>query len=106
MRTAAYAAFSGNAPNLWDGNRRRAEDDDIKLMRFEADPFVADEGHDQTLIDSAEALARQWLKDRSGVEPEIVEPVLQTAAQFGDRDLWDLIHQQALARKNTALRKS
>jgi alanyl aminopeptidase len=98
------SVFGKRAESLgWQS--KAGESDDIKLMRSKLTPFVADEGHDRTLIDGAGALARQWLKDRSGVEPEMVEPVLQTAAQFGDRDLWDLIHQQALAEKDPALRE-
>ena len=79
--------------------------DDARLLRSKLTPFAAAEGHDQALIDAAGSLARQWLKDRSVVEPDMVEPVLSVAAQFGDRSLWDLIHQQALAEKDPALRE-
>jgi alanyl aminopeptidase len=81
------------------------DNDDARLLRSKLTPFAAAEGHDQALIDGAGSLARQWLKDRGGVEPDMVEPVLNVAAQFGDRSLWDLIHQQALAEKDPALRE-
>jgi alanyl aminopeptidase len=79
--------------------------DDVRLLRSNLVPFAAAEGADKALIDGARSLARQWLKDRSGVEPDMVAPVLGVAAQFGDRGLWDLIHQQALAAKDPVIRE-
>ena len=79
--------------------------DDVRLLRSKLTPFAAAEGRDQVLIDGAGSLARQWLKDRSGIEPDMVEPVLSVAAQFGDRSLWELIHQQALAEQDPAIRQ-
>ncbi len=84
---------------------RAGDDNQSLLLRSELTPFVAAEGLDTSLIGSAGILARQWLKDRSGVEPEMVSPVLGVAAQFGDRDLWELLRQQALAEKNPAMRE-
>jgi alanyl aminopeptidase len=80
------------------------EGDQTRLLRSNLVPFAAAEGDDKTLIDGAESLARQWLKDRSGVEPDMVAPVLSVAAQFGDRGLWELLHQQALVEKDPAIR--
>jgi cytosol alanyl aminopeptidase len=96
--------FAKRAESL--GWQSKTDDgDDAELLRSTLIPFAAAEGLDQTLIDRAGTLARQWLKDRSGVEPEMVPPVLSVAAQFGDRGLWDLIHRQALMEKDPAIRE-
>jgi len=81
------------------------DNEETRLLRTRLVPFVAGEGDDRTLIDGAEALARRWLKDRGSVEPDLVEPALDVAAQFGDRDLWDTIHKQALAEKDPAIQE-
>jgi alanyl aminopeptidase len=84
---------------------KAGDGDEARLLRSKLTPFAAAEGLDRTLIDGAGSLARQWLKDRSGVEPDMLPAVLSVAAQFGDRSLWDLIHQQALTEKDPAIRE-
>jgi alanyl aminopeptidase len=81
------------------------DNEETRLLRTKFLPFVAGEGGDRALIDGGESLARRWLKDRAGVEPDLVEPALEVAARFGDRDLWDTIHQQALAEKDPAIQE-
>ena len=81
------------------------ESDDVRLLRAKLTPFVAADGHDEKLIETAESLARQWLKERSGVAPEMVPMVLMVAAEFGDRSLWESMHQQALAEKDPGIRQ-
>jgi alanyl aminopeptidase len=68
---------------------RPGETDDDKLLRQTLVPFVASSGRDQQLIDEASGLAREWLKKRSGIDRNLLDPVLRTAAQFGDEALFD-----------------
>ncbi len=51
-------------------------------------PFVA--RYDATLAE-ARKLADQWLADRTGVDADLRRPVLTTAADHGDRALFDTI---------------
>ncbi len=76
------------------------ETDDDKLLRQELMSFVAKRGEDQELIAQAEGLAREWLKDRKGIDPNMLDAVLRTAAQFGDRALFDALLQTARASKD------
>lgn len=52
-------------------------------------PFVASEGQDPLLARQAQALADRWLKDRTGVDPDMLDGVLSVAATFGDRSFFD-----------------
>jgi alanyl aminopeptidase len=81
---------------LYDDRARRlgwkprpGDSDDDKLLRQTLVPFVASSGRDQQLIDEASALAREWLKKRSGIDRNLLSPVLSTAAQFADETLFD-----------------
>jgi alanyl aminopeptidase len=68
---------------------RASDAPDDKLMRETLVPFVAAIGRDRRLIDEASTLAREWLKTRTGIDPNLLAPALQTAAAFGDRALFD-----------------
>ena len=65
------------------------EDSDAALLRAVLVPFVATRGDDASLRNEASRLAAEWLKTRKGVDANMVNPVLPTAAQFGDRALFD-----------------
>jgi alanyl aminopeptidase len=82
------SVFGARAEKLgW--SRKEGESDDDILLRQSLVPFVARQGHDQRLIDEAGKLARQWLETRKGVDPNMLGGVLSTAADFGDRALFD-----------------
>ena len=67
-----------------------SDTDDDQLLRQTLVPFVAVEGRDQQLIDEASRLAREWLKSRSSVVGRnMLHSVLDTAARFGDQDLFN-----------------
>jgi hypothetical protein len=51
--------------------------------------LVASEGQDLLLARQAQALADRWLKDRTGVDPDMLDGVLSVAATFGDRSFFD-----------------
>ncbi len=65
------------------------EDSDAALQRAAIVPFVASRGDDAALREEARRLATEWLKTRKGIDANMVGPVLSTAAQFGDRALFD-----------------
>jgi alanyl aminopeptidase len=65
------------------------ESDDARLLRPELVQFAADDGADPVLIAEAQRLASKWLEDRSGITPDVLTVVLETAAAHGDRALYD-----------------
>jgi cytosol alanyl aminopeptidase len=80
--------FGARADQLgWSA--KPGEDSDAALQRAGIVPFVAAQGDDAALRDEARRLAAEWLKTRKGIDANMVNPVLTTAAQFGDRALFD-----------------
>ena len=76
------------------------ESDDTQLLRAALVGFVAREGDDAALREEAKTLALQWIDDRRAVAPELVGQVLNTAAAFGDRALFDKIVAAAKSTKD------
>jgi ERAP1-like C-terminal domain len=72
------------------------DSDDTKLLRERLVPFVASVGEQKDLIDEAEKLAHGWLQGRQKISPDMIEPVLEVAAEFGNRDLFDLLRSRAV----------
>jgi cytosol alanyl aminopeptidase len=60
-----------------------------RQLRMDIVPLVATRGEESELQSKAAALAREWLKDRHSLDPDMVIPVLSTAAWNGDRELFD-----------------
>jgi alanyl aminopeptidase len=88
------AVFEKRATELgWQP--KPGEDENTKLLRQELVADVATDGEVQPLIDKAGQLARAWLDDHKAVAPEMIRPVLQVAAEFGDRDLFDRMYAAA-----------
>jgi aminopeptidase N len=77
-----------------------SDSDDMRLLRQKLVPFVARTGEQKELIDQAETLARQWLETQSGVAPEMVAPVLEIAAEFGNRDLFNRLRTAAIQERD------
>ncbi len=73
---------------------RPGEDEETKMLRATLVPFVAVTGNDKKLQEAARRLADGWLKDRQGVDPNMIGGVLSTAAAFGDRALFDTMVQE------------
>jgi len=81
-------AFGARAVEL--GWSAKPDDDaDTRLLRANLVPFVAQTGEDGDLQAEARHLALGWLKDRKGVDPEMLRAVLTTAAFGGGQDLFD-----------------
>jgi len=68
---------------------KSGEDADTGLQRASIVPFVAAQGKEEKLVEEARRLTAEWLKTRKGIDANMVNPVLSTAAQFGDRALFD-----------------
>jgi alanyl aminopeptidase len=79
--------------------------DDTRLLRQKLVPFVASVGEQQALIQEAEKLARGWLNKTQNVSPEMLGPLLEVAAQFGNRDLFNLLRTGAVQEHDHALRE-
>jgi alanyl aminopeptidase len=88
-----YARFVrktfGARANQLGWSAKPGEDADSALMRADIVSFVAVQGNDTALRDEARRLAAGWLKSRQGIDANMVNPVLTTAAAFGDRALFD-----------------
>src|SRR6185437_12969295 len=88
-----YAAFvrhlfAARAEELgWSA--RPGEDPEARLLRVSLAPYTATRGEDRKLAGEASRLAEGWLKDRKGVDADMLSGVLATAAYFGDRALFD-----------------
>ncbi len=67
------------------------ESQEVHLLRIQIVPLVATFGGDTELSSQATALAHAWLKDRQGLDPDLVVPVLSVAAWNGDRAFYDLL---------------
>ncbi|HKE22880.1 MAG TPA: M1 family metallopeptidase [Bryobacteraceae bacterium] len=82
--------FASQATGLgWSA--KPGENDDTRLLRASLVPFVARDGTDAALREEGARLAGVWLKDRKGVDADMLRPVLSTAAWFGGRDLFDTL---------------
>jgi alanyl aminopeptidase len=79
--------------------------DDTRLLRQKLVPFVAGTGEEKALIDQAEMLARQWLATHRGIPPEMLEPVLRIAAEFGNRDLFNALRTAAIQEREHHVRE-
>ena len=66
------------------------ESEDTKLLRPVIVKAVATVGGDRQLAEQASSLATKWLEDHSTLDPNMVSPVLQTAAFNGNGNL--LLH--------------
>ncbi len=75
------------------------ENRDARLLRQQLVPFVAASG-ERELISGADLLTRKWLDDRTAIAPEMISPVLRVAAEFGNSDLFDRLHEAALKEQN------
>jgi alanyl aminopeptidase len=81
-------ALGARARNLgWSA--KPGENQETRLLRPNIVPFVA--RYDASLIVEARKLADGWLKDRKGVDADMVSSVLSSAAYYGDRALFDAL---------------
>ena len=81
------------------------DSEDTRLLRQKLVPFVAGTGAEKELTEQAEALARQWLETHRGVDPEMLEPLLRIAAEFGNRELFNSLRAAAIQERHHHLRE-
>jgi alanyl aminopeptidase len=81
------------------------DSDDTRALRQKLVPFVASAGEQKDLTQEAEKLARAWLKKRQTITPEMLGPLLDEAAEFGDRDLFNLLRAAAVQARDHTLRE-
>ncbi len=81
------------------------DSDDARTLREKLVPFVASAGEQKELIEEAEKLARAWLQHRETIAPEMLGPLLATAAEFGDRDLFNLLRTAAIHEHDPSVRE-
>jgi alanyl aminopeptidase len=78
--------FGARARSLgWSA--KPGEDQETTLLRPNIVPFVA--RYDATLAAEARKLADEWLKNRKGVDANMLSSILSTAAYHGGRALFD-----------------
>jgi alanyl aminopeptidase len=87
-------------------NSKPDDTEDTTLLRKRLLVFVVQKGEDRQLASQAYDLALTWLKDRKAVEPEMVLPVLKSAAAFGDKKLLDLFYAEAKKTKDPTERQN
>jgi alanyl aminopeptidase len=78
----------------------KGEDDDTRLLRTVLLPIVVDQGNDRELAAPAQKLALTWLENHDAIDPDMVTPVLETAALYGDQPLFDRLHETAKTAKD------
>ncbi|WP_243319810.1 M1 family metallopeptidase [Geothrix sp. SG200] len=76
---------------------RPGEDVETRRLRALLVPLVAFRGQDPALTRDAKTLAARWLKSRKGVDPDLVVPILATAARASGRSYFDRMVAQARA---------
>ncbi|TMB34790.1 MAG: M1 family metallopeptidase [Deltaproteobacteria bacterium] len=84
---------------------KQAESDETKLLRPELLEVVGDAGEDPQILSGARARAETWLRERRGVDPEVVGTALHLAATRGDQALFDALHGAARAEKDRRARQ-
>jgi alanyl aminopeptidase len=81
------------------------DSDDTRLLRQKLVPFVASTGEEKQLTEQVEVLAREWLDTRRGIDPEMLEPVLRIAAEFGNRELFNSLRTAAIQERQHSVRE-
>jgi alanyl aminopeptidase len=87
-------------------NPKPGESDDTRLLRPVVVRPVATWGGDKQLADEARAKANQWLGDHSAVDPNLLQPILQTAAFYGDQAFFDRLLDELKKTKDRQIRKT
>jgi alanyl aminopeptidase len=92
-RRASYERFIvklfGEKARRLGWNPRPGEDEETRLLRPRLLGFVARVGKEPELRRDAGKLARAWLEDSKATGPDTLAEVLATAAEDGDRELFE-----------------
>jgi len=82
----------------WKPRGKEAAHD--KALRRSLVAFVASAGRDKALIFQAAKLADRWLSERKGLDPDMLGPIMATAAEHGDAVLHQRIYEAAKETKD------
>jgi len=96
-RTELFARLGSARARSIGWTPRPADSLDVRETRREVVPVVANGAEDRRLQSEATRLARRWLEDRSGLDEDVLEPMLRVAARHGDGTLFDLMVREAQA---------
>jgi cytosol alanyl aminopeptidase len=80
------------------------ESDDSRLLRPSLANVMANQAQDPEAIAEGRKLALAWLDDHKAVQPDMIGVVLTTAAQHGDRALFDRMRAAAKREKDENIR--
>jgi aminopeptidase N len=74
-----------------------AADESVETRRLRnlVVPFVVSSGDSERLCSAARPLVDTWLRNRTGLDPDLVRPALTAAARCGDRALFDQLRGEA-----------
>jgi alanyl aminopeptidase len=98
-------AFGTRAAQLgW--TPKAGETAETNLLRAKLLPFVAQQGEDAALRAEARRLAEGWLRDRRGVDPNLLDGVLRTASYSGNQPLFDAFLRELKKTSDLADRRS
>jgi alanyl aminopeptidase len=81
------------------------DSDDNRLLRPQLAPVLANQAEDPEAIAEARKLALAWLDDHKAVSPDMLDAVLWSAAQHGDRVLFDRMRAAARQEKDEGVRR-
>ena len=82
------------------------DSEDTRLLRPLIVRPVATWGGDKQLADEAAALANKWLQTHTGIDPNMLGAVLQTAAFYGDKALFDRLLAEFKQTKDKQVRQT
>jgi alanyl aminopeptidase len=84
---------------------RPGDSEDVRLLRRSVLGMAAGVGQDPQLEREAVDLAGRWLKDPAGLDPDLVETALATAAGAADRGLFERLKAAALTTRERERRE-
>lgn len=87
--------FYGARAHELGWSARKGEDAESRLLRPTLLEFVATLGGDKALADQARELTMKWTRDRSAIQPDMLNATLRTAAYYGDEALFDALLAEA-----------
>jgi alanyl aminopeptidase len=95
---ATYAAFVrklyGERARALGWKAKAGEAEEERLLRVTLLGIVGARGEDPVVGAEAVALTQRWLEDPRAVDPELLDTVLSIAGRFGDRPLFDRLHEE------------
>ena len=99
-----YAAFVqrtfGDQARALGFDPEPGESEETAKLRRTLLVLVGDSGEDEAIAAEARERAERWLATRDGTDPSLVPSVLQLAAVYGDRALFDAMSAAALVEEN------